>query len=237
VKVLLSRFENSYGVIRYSSETGEVAIKNYLRYGIAKGGKPVLDLLLKEESQVKDKSLVGYVFENLEKYDSATINKTVLEFIGTISADDSDEPMQKEDKIPYNEIIGRLNTVCGTRFSTKTEATKKLIRGRFRDGYTLDDFYKVIDAKSAQWLHDEKMSKYLRPQTLFGNKFESYLMDAEKCSEKVKKVPDKPISRFDCLDRDFYAELVAKGAIVGESLRFLNLTGDDYKKLTEYGVV
>jgi uncharacterized phage protein (TIGR02220 family) len=181
VRVLLSRFENNYGVIKYSDETGEVAIKNYLRYGISKGGKPVLDLLLKEESQVKDKSLVGYVFENLEKYDSATINKTVLEFIGTVTADDdAEEPAHKEDKIPYSEIIGRLNTVCGTRFSVKTEATKKLIRGRFRDGYKLDDFFKVIDAKSAQWLHDEKMSKYLRPQTLFGNKFESYLMDAEK---------------------------------------------------------
>ena len=238
VKVLLSRFENIYGVIRYSSETGEVAIKNYLRYGIAKGGKPVLDLLLKEESQVKDKSLVGYVFENLGKYDSATINKTVLEFIGTVTADDTEEPAHKEDKIPYSEIIGRLNTVCGTRFSTKTEATKKLIRGRFRDGFKLEDFYKVIDAKSAQWLHDERMSKYLRPQTLFGNKFESYLMDAEKFTEKnAKKVPDKPISRFDCLDRAFYEELVNKGAIVGESLRFLNLTDDDYKKLTEYGVV
>ena len=47
----------------------------------------------------------------------------------------------------------------------------------------------------------------------------------------------KPISRFDCLDRAFYEELVNKGAIVGESLRFLNLTDDDYKKLTEYGVV
>lgn len=180
VRVLLSRFENNYGVIKYSDETGEVAIKNYLRYGISKGGKPVLDLLLKEESQVKDKSLVGYVFENLEKYDSATINKTVLEFIGTVTADDEEEPEHKEDKIPYSEIIGRLNTVCGTRFSTKTEATKKLIRGRFRDGFKLEDFYKVIDAKSAQWLHDERMSKYLRPQTLFGNKFESYLMDAEK---------------------------------------------------------
>jgi hypothetical protein len=81
------------------------------------------------------------------------------------------------------------------------------------------------------------MSKYLRPQTLFGNKFESYLMDAEKSADKVKKVPDKPISRFDCLDRAFYEQLVNKGAIVGESLRFLNLTDDDYKKLTEYGVV
>lgn len=196
VRVLLSRFENIYGVIRYSSETGEVAIKNYLRYGIAKGGKPVLDLLLKEESQVKDKSLVGYVFENLGKYDSATINKTVLEFIGTVTADDdAEEPAHKEDKIPYSEIIGRLNTVCGTRFSTKTEATK-LIRGRFRDGYTMDDFFKVIDAKSAQWLHDEKMSKYLRPQTLFGNKFESYLMDAEKhkvWNTKTLFADDKPI--------------------------------------------
>lgn len=33
----------------------------------------------------------------------------------------------------------------------------------------------MIDIKTAEWLHNPKMNKYLRPETLFGTKFESYL--------------------------------------------------------------
>ena len=203
VKVLLSRFENIYGVIRYSSETGEVAIKNYLRYGIAKGGKPVLDLLLKEESQVKDKSLVGYVFENLGKYDSATINKTVLEFIGTVTADDTEEPAHKEDKIPYIEIIGYLNEKTGSRYSAKAQATRKLIHARFAEGRTLEDFKAVIDAKAAEWKNDPVMCKYLRPETLFCTKFERYLMDAERNKKVAEPVVGETVEEPEMTDEEW----------------------------------
>lgn len=60
---LLSRFQNDYGMIRYSERTREIAIKNYLRHGIIKGGKPVEDLLKKEISQVKDKTLLQFVYD------------------------------------------------------------------------------------------------------------------------------------------------------------------------------
>jgi hypothetical protein len=42
------------------------------------------------------------------------------------------------------------------------------------EGFTVGDFKKVIDNKTAEWL-DTKMEQYLRPETLFGTKFESYL--------------------------------------------------------------
>ena len=45
INVLLDRFENDYKVIRYSKTTSEVAIKNYLRHSIIKGGKPPLYLI------------------------------------------------------------------------------------------------------------------------------------------------------------------------------------------------
>jgi len=60
------------------------------------------------------------------------------------------------------------------------ENTKKLIKARFKEGFTLNDFYKVIDNQCSKWLDDSKMSDYLRPQTLFGTKFESYLNAKEK---------------------------------------------------------
>lgn len=64
VYVLIDRFTNKYNLIRYVD--GEVAIKNYLRHGIVKGGKPVLDALTKAMKMVKHKELLLWVYENIE---------------------------------------------------------------------------------------------------------------------------------------------------------------------------
>lgn len=80
-----------------------------------------------------------------------------------------------EQSPPYEEIISYLNQKLGTKYSHTSRDTKKHIKARFRDGFTLDDFRHVIDVKVAEWGNDSKMSSYLRPKTLFGTKFESYL--------------------------------------------------------------
>ena len=76
---------------------------------------------------------------------------------------------------PYEEIISYLNQKLETKYSHTSRDTKKHIQARFRDGFTLDDFKYVIDVKVSEWGNDSKMSSYLRPKTLFGTKFESYL--------------------------------------------------------------
>ena len=76
-------------------------------------------------------------------------------------------------------VIAYLNSKAGVRFSSRSESTAKYIRARYNEGYTLDDFRLVIDAKVAAWSEDAKMRKYLRPQTLFADKFDSYLNEAE----------------------------------------------------------
>jgi hypothetical protein len=84
VKVLLERFQNKYELIRYNEITNEIAIKNFLRHSIVKGGKPVMDCLLKEEKKIKDKELLAYIFNNLNNYND-TLNTTVKEFISYIT--------------------------------------------------------------------------------------------------------------------------------------------------------
>lgn len=81
VSALINRFEKKYGVIRYSENTSEVAVKNYLKYSIVKGGKPVEDLLTRELKEVKDKSLVQWVFGNI--YQDENLNETVRSIINT----------------------------------------------------------------------------------------------------------------------------------------------------------
>jgi len=72
------------------------------------------------------------------------------------------------------EVILFLNENCGTKYKVSTNATKNLIKAKLKEGFTLEDIKEVITIKKNEWLGTE-MEKYLRPQTLFGNKFESYL--------------------------------------------------------------
>lgn len=67
-----------------------------------------------------------------------------------------------------------LNLVCHTNYRSKTPKTQKHINARLNEGFTVDDFKMVIDKKANEWL-DTSMEQYLRPDTLFGTKFESYL--------------------------------------------------------------
>lgn len=77
--------------------------------------------------------------------------------------------------VPYKEIVDYLNQKTNKNFKYTSKATQRLINARFKEKFTVDDFKTVIDTKTSQWLKDKKMSAYLRPDTLFGTKFESYL--------------------------------------------------------------
>lgn len=80
----------------------------------------------------------------------------------------------KTDGKPYKDIVEYLNEKSGKSFRAETADTKKHIKARLSEGFTIDDFKSVIDKKCAEWLGTD-MEQYLRPQTLFGTKFESYL--------------------------------------------------------------
>lgn len=74
-----------------------------------------------------------------------------------------------------NEVVDYLNQKAKSNFKATTKATQTKIRARLAEGFRVDDFKKVIDIKTAEWFDDANMSQYLRPETLFGTKFESYL--------------------------------------------------------------
>jgi len=86
----------------------------------------------------------------------------------------------KKEQIPYKTIIDHLNTKAGTEFKHTTKKTRNCIRARWNEGFRLSDFKTVIDKKCAEWLTDERMVRYIRPPTLFGPKFESYLQQPVK---------------------------------------------------------
>jgi hypothetical protein len=78
----------------------------------------------------------------------------------------------------YSSVIDYLNEKTERtgkeKYSSTSPKTQTLIKARLREKYELEDFKIVIDKKCKEWLGTD-MEKYLRPETLFGNKFESYL--------------------------------------------------------------
>ena len=100
---------------------------------------------------------------------------------------------EKNDKnnIMVAEIISYLNEKTGKNFKSGVAKNRDLIKARLKEGYSVEDFKKVIDIKVAEWLNDENMSKFLRPETLFSNKFEGYLNQKPKqeVKKRIKKDP------------------------------------------------
>ena len=92
-------------------------------------------------------------------------------------------------------IVNYLNKKAGTKYRSTTDTTRSVIKARLNEKFTVDDFMTVIDKKVEQW-KGTKMEEYLRPQTLFGSKFESYLNQTINKEEKPVKstifVPEPP---------------------------------------------
>jgi phage replication O-like protein O len=100
----------------------------------------------------------------------------------------------KKDNI-YSSVINYLNYKSEKNFKSSSKKTSALIDARINEGFNLADFIKVIDKKVAEWKNDSTMDRYLRPETLFGNKFEGYLNQRElnkKQKNDQDAIPDIP---------------------------------------------
>lgn len=86
---------------------------------------------------------------------------------------------EKDNNNIYSLVIDYLNRKASTNYRSTTKNTQSFINARLKEGYTVEDFKKVIDNKSKEWLNTD-FEKYLRPATLFGTKFENYLNEANK---------------------------------------------------------
>lgn len=105
VKSVIKRFENDYKVIKYNAETRELAMKNWGKYNLVKGGKPVEDCVKKELLEVNDKTLIPYIAENIA---NSKIKGIVLDFYETGQI--VFEPSKKA-KIENNEEFTTRNTI------------------------------------------------------------------------------------------------------------------------------
>ena len=108
---------------------------------------------------------------------------------------------KKDNKKIYIAVIDYLNRKTGKKFKT-TRGNIKWVEVRLNEGYTLEDFKKVIDIKTSQWKNDPDNNRFLRPETLFGNKFDGYLNEkvTPKGTDKVAGIEAYKEYKFETID-------------------------------------
>ena len=173
------------------------------------------------------------VRDHREKQKALQCNADVTNLLRTCNVEkeiDIEIDKDIEDNTPFaiaekhddvKDILNYLNEKAGTNYRATTDKTRKLIKARMKEGFTVDDFKTVIDKKVTDWKNDPQMNAYLRPETLFGNKFEGYLNQQVNISKPVQTQTNlnKPkqtrfnnmeTSEISSMSEDELAALVAK---------------------------
>ena len=178
-------------------DSGVIVVRHWLRANQIQPSKKVPTVYRNELAQLEQNDAKDYVLrDELGALPAETSNADVLPTFCRQNADevtaqdsigkdrlgkDRDTLSGKPDRAPaVREIVGYLNAKTGTAYRPTTKATARLIQARLKEGFTVEDCKAVIDNMTAKWGNDPKMCRYLRPQTLFGTKFESYLQAGGK---------------------------------------------------------
>ena len=153
-------------IIKVKKELREVGLLEEIRQGNNLPNRIYI-------SQV-DGAVENTVLE-LEKVQHGTVENTVLELekVQTNKIDINDTDNNNIKSI-CQEVITYLNQVTNKNFNKDTASHHKYIKARLKEGYELKDFKHVINVMAATWMGTD-YERYLQPQTLFGNKFDSYL--------------------------------------------------------------
>lgn len=156
--------------------------------------------LVKNEMIAVNETEVGTMFTivNYQAYQRfGEFEKTNAERLtGRLTNNEVEQGNGNKNSI-YIAVVDYLNERAETKFRHTSRKTQQLIKARFNEGFDIDDFKKVIDVKAKQWLNDDNMRKYLRPETLFGTKFEAYLNESIQSNPQEKTGHTTHYNNFD----------------------------------------
>ncbi|WP_336877591.1 phage replisome organizer N-terminal domain-containing protein [Staphylococcus nepalensis] len=162
VRLALQTF-NTLGMIEYDG--GILKVANWEKHqnieGLEKIRKQTRERVRKHREQ--------------KQLEASNVNVTLRNATEEELEEEKNREEDKSPSLPYKNIINHLNEQANKKYKHTTNKTQGLIKARFNEGFTEDDFLKVIDNMVTEWKGSEKMEMYLRPETLFGTKFESYL--------------------------------------------------------------
>lgn len=180
VRALVERFEKVHGVVIYSKETNEIAIKNFLRHSIVKGGKPVEDCILADIAKVKDKSLVDRVFRYLQNKSglNATVSKIINEYeIDNDNVNDNDN--DNDNDVSYLRYVDESSP------SPKNKVSKHKY-GEYKNVLLTDEELEKLKDEYIDWSERiERLSAYVAST---GKSYKSHYATIRNWARKDKEL-------------------------------------------------
>lgn len=184
-----------------SFEDGVIVIKHWRMHNTLSQNRYHETQYLEEKAMLRIKENGSYSFDDGAVLDDQKlIESATRQCRRTKDGQKTDADIDIDsdiDKDLHINIVEYLNEKAGTHYKPRTPKTQRLIEARTKEGFTLDDFKKVIDKKVEEWKGTE-MEQYLRPETLFGTKFEGYLnanivKSKPKATNKFNDFPQRDI--------------------------------------------
>lgn len=117
IQSIMERFIEEYKLIRYNSETRELAIKYWGKDNLHKGGKPIMDCIFSELKEVEDTSLISYVLESIQKQEIRSLYESFCE-----SEDCGENDIDKDSE--YGEVDD-TSVSCKTSRGQKQKEEEK----------------------------------------------------------------------------------------------------------------
>lgn len=193
--VLLDRFETKYRMIVYSKETGEIAIKNFLRHSIMKGGKPVEDCIKRDMSKVKNKKLIDFVFSSISEKDdlNETVKKIISEYqIENDNHNDNDNDNDVSYRDSYHDSYYSPN--AGEKKPEKPKNTVKHKYGEYNNVLLTDDELDKLQSEYPDWQDRiERLSSYVAST---GKSYKSHYATIRNWARKEQQRPIRSAENF-----------------------------------------
>lgn len=186
VRLALQTFQR-YGMIEMEHET--VRIKNWEVHQNIDGMDRVKKLNAERNRRYRARKKQQLQLDSSSNVSVTSRDGTDIDIDKEIDKEKKYIVSDKSDTI-YQSVVSYLNQRANTSYRTTSKLTQQLIQARMKEGFTEADFYKVIDHKTKTW-RNTKFEKYLRPQTLFGPKFEGYLNERVMKDENVRRSDDR----------------------------------------------
>ncbi len=155
VEKLINNFEK-YKKIKYSTETSEICVCNFIKYNVNRSPK-LKSAVDKAFSDVKDKKLIGYVY-GIDTISSETVTDTE-----TVTETVKEYKEKTSSKLDYQSIADLFNSLCPSypKVTKLSDARKKAIKARFSSGYTYEDFRRLFSiAEQSDFLKGKNNRKW-----------------------------------------------------------------------------
>lgn len=190
-------FDHIIATSRGGSDKDENKVPCCIECNRIKNDKPLVDFLNNNRGRINDnivtanKKLSRFV-ELCSVTGCYIVTQNCNDFALISNSSSSSNNSKSND---YKEIVDYLNNKINASYKYTTKKTQQLINARKKEGFSVEDFKKVIDNMFAKW-NGTEYEQYLRPETLFGTKFEGYLNQQPIKQNTQKKYGDGSAYEF-----------------------------------------